>query len=102
MEPPRKTGFWCINAVDFTGTPHHMNLDLLPLNAFALESCAAAAVHSGIVHTLTLKLALDPVPVGEEQMFGIATVGRFTHPHASVLRAGVVPAVEGGATTITF
>ena len=78
-----------------------MNIDLLPFNAFALESCGTAGVHAGSVHTLTLQLELGPVLPCHEPMSGIARAAQAGGDAASVVRAAVVPA-PAEAITITF
>lgn len=78
-----------------------MNIDLLPINAFSLESCAAADNHTGIVHTLTLKLTPSPALPCPEPMEGFASALLEVKSNDIILRAGVVPAM-GAAMTITF
>ena len=77
-----------------------MNIDLLPFNAFALESCGTAGASAGAAQTLTMQLALGPVLPYHEPMSGIASAAQAS-PAASVLRAAVMPAC-GEAITITF
>ena len=75
-----------------------MNIDLLPFSAFALESCRPAASARGDHHTLTLQLALAPVPASTyEPMAGAGPRVACAAP----LRAAVLPA-DGSALTITF
>ena len=77
-----------------------MNIDLLPFNAFALESYGPAAPSRGDSHTLTLELALATVHSSREIMSGSASTGEAP-AEATPLRAAVLPA-DGTPITITF
>jgi hypothetical protein len=77
-----------------------MNIDLLPFNAFALESYGPTAPSRGDPHTLTLELALSTGRSSRERMSGSVSTnpaGVDTTP----LRAAILPA-DGSAITITF
>ena len=78
-----------------------MNIDLLPFNAFALESCGTAGAHAGAAQTLTLQLELGPVLPCHEPMSGTARASRERGDAVGILRAAVVPASRE-ALTITF
>ena len=78
-----------------------MNIDLLPITAFALQSCGQAAQGVGEARTLTLQLALDPVHSSHEPMSGRASINQAFVHSGNLLRAAVVPA-EGPVLTITF
>ena len=77
-----------------------MNIDLLPFSAFALESCQTPAPARGANHTLTLQLALAPVPSSYDATNDIAGASQALACGAP-LRAAVLPA-DGSALTITF
>ena len=77
-----------------------MNIDLLPFTAFALESCRPTEPARGSLHTLTLQLALTPVPSSHEPMSGSASA-HAAAACSTALRAAVLPA-DGSALTITF
>lgn len=77
-----------------------MNIDLLPFNAFALESYGATAPSRGDLHTLTLELALAAVHSSKEAMSGSVSTNQV-FADATPLRAEVLPA-DGTALTITF
>lgn len=76
-----------------------MNIDLLPFNAFALESYGTPAPSRGDMHTLTLELALA-VRSPTKEMSGSISTKQVLAPAAS-LRAAVLPA-DDTALTITF
>ena len=78
-----------------------MNIDLLPFNAFALESCGTAGANAAAAQTLTLQLALGPVLHCHEPMAGTARAALGTDDTASGLRAAIMP-VSSEAITITF
>jgi len=79
-----------------------MNIDLLPLAAFALETSGANARPCPELHTLTLRLA-RPAHLSsyESPMSGQARIEDSPLPSESVLRAAILPA-EGAGLTITF
>ena len=52
-----------------------MNIDSLPLTAFALEASGAAALAVGSVHTLTLGADTTPLPMGASWIGGQVWVG---------------------------
>ena len=77
-----------------------MNIDLLPFSAFALESCGAGAVAAD-GHTLTLPLALTPVP--EEfgpRMDGLLSIGGFECEDGA--QSAAILAVPSLNLTLTF
>ena len=78
-----------------------MNIDLLPFNAFALESCGTAGANAGAAQTLTLQLELGPVLPCHEPMTGTARAVPGGDSTASGLRAAIIP-VSSEAITITF
>jgi hypothetical protein len=80
---------------DFTRT---MDINLLPFNAFALESFGTPAT-PGAAQTLTLQLELGPVHPFREPMAGTASTAAAND--VSLLRAAVVPACAT-PLTITF
>ncbi len=78
-----------------------MNIDLLPFSAFALESCGAIDPDTGESHTLTLPLALTPVPAGfDAAMDGVLSLGEDSGELAA-LRAAVLM-VAPQTLTLTF
>jgi hypothetical protein len=77
-----------------------MNIDLLPFNAFALESYGPTAPSRGDPHTLTLELALSTGHSSRELMTGSVSTHE-PRADATLLRAAVLPA-DRSAITITF
>jgi hypothetical protein len=77
-----------------------MNIDLLPFNAFALESYGPTPPSRGEAHTLTLELALATVHSSREIMSGSVSI-KNPSVDATPLCAAVLPA-DGTAITITF
>jgi hypothetical protein len=77
-----------------------MNIDLLPFNAFALESYGPTAPSRGDPHTLTLELALSTGRSSREVMTGSVST-RAASADATPLHAAVLPA-DGTPITITF
>jgi hypothetical protein len=77
-----------------------MNIDLLPFNAFALESYGPTAPSRGDPHTLTLELALSTGRSSRHVMTGSVS----THDagaQATALHAAILPA-DDTPITITF
>jgi hypothetical protein len=82
-----------------------MSIDLLPFNAFALESCAAPAAAPHETQTLTLPLRAARAP-GAESVAGrllLLVAESADAPAASATQhAGIVAPQEAGPLTITF
>jgi len=78
-----------------------MNIDLLPFNAFALESYGPTAPSRGEAHTLTLELALATGHASRAAMSGSVSTNNAAQNLAAPLRAAILPA-DGSAITITF
>lgn len=76
-----------------------MNIDLLPFNAFALESCSAGPDAASQALTLTVPVELAPVLPIAELMAGYASAAPAGEP--MLLRAQVL-AARRDAITITF
>jgi hypothetical protein len=79
-----------------------MNIDLLPLSAFALESSRGADRFIAEAHTLTLQLARPALDCSQPPlMSGRASIEAHPLRTAALLRAAVLPA-GGPGLTITF
>jgi hypothetical protein len=78
-----------------------MSIDLLPFNAFALESCAAPAPAPHDAQTLTLPLRVERAP--GESIAGQLSWNPAGEPEACVVqRAAIVPPPQSTPLTITF
>lgn len=79
-----------------------MNLDLLPLSAFALESLRGADRMMAEPHTLTLRLTRLKLDCAQlPPVHGSVSIQECMPQAEGVLRAAVVPA-DGPGLTITF
>ena len=77
-----------------------MNIDLLPVTGFALESFVPPAMVPGDPQTLTLQLALGTTKAGANPMAGSATSGLVVAPPGTE-RAAIL-LTDAVALTITF
>jgi hypothetical protein len=79
-----------------------MNIDLLSLSAFALESSRGADRFVAEAHTLTLRLTRPAIDCSETPaMNGSASIEELLPGPDGLLRAAVLPASAPGLT-ITF
>jgi hypothetical protein len=79
-----------------------MNINVLPLAAFTLESSRGAERVVAEAHTLTLRLTRPALLSSHEPpMSGTARIEAVPGHSESMLRAAVLPA-EGPGLTITF
>ena len=78
-----------------------MNNDMPAFTAFALESCRSPGQSPGDSQTLTLQLAIEPLPSSFEPMGGSATAHPVAAQGGNLLSAAVLPA-DGPVLTITF
>jgi hypothetical protein len=76
-----------------------MSIELLPFSAFALETCAPAALASGEGQTLTLSLRRGRVA---EPMAGLMTLEMPIGEHDEDAQHASIPRTEGTGLTITF
>jgi hypothetical protein len=78
-----------------------MNNDIPAFSAFALESYHSTGQSAGDSQTLTMQLAIEPLPSSFEPMGGSATTHPVTARRGNLLSAAVLPA-DGPVLTITF
>jgi hypothetical protein len=78
-----------------------MNIDLLPVGTFALESFVPPAAVAGDPQTLTLQLALGTTRAGKDPMAGSATAGKLVVAPAGTERAAIL-LTDAVPLTITF
>jgi hypothetical protein len=78
-----------------------MNIDLLPVSGFALESFVPPAAVPGDPQTLTLQLALGTTKAGANPMAGSATSGQLVVAPPGTERAAIL-LTDVVALTITF